>query len=43
MEGVLYDKGTQEPLLDGEGNKVTSSVTFTPTAAGRVCRNPLYL
>lgn len=33
MEGVLYDKGTQEPLLDGEGNKVTSSVTFTPTAA----------
>ena len=33
MEGVLYDKETKEPLLDEEGNKVTSSVTFTPTAA----------
>lgn len=33
MEGILYDKETNEPLLDKDGNEVTSSVTFTPTAA----------
>lgn len=33
MDGVLYDKETNEPLLDENGNEVTSSVTFTPSAA----------
>ena len=33
VEGVLMDKATNEPLLDDNGNKITSSAEFTAESA----------
>lgn len=33
MSGVLMNKDTEEPILDKEGNKVVSDVTFVPEEA----------
>ena len=30
LEGKLYDRDTQEPLLDKDGNEITASTVFTP-------------